>query len=66
MKPDHYQIQKQRDAIMRDPDTADNMDVRRAILARIKSGEITLAQGQFELAAIQRNARKSGQQTAYG
>ncbi len=66
MKPDHYQIQKRRDAVMRNSATADNIDVRKAILARIKSGEITLAQGQFELAVIQRNARKSGQQTAYG
>jgi hypothetical protein len=65
MKIDHYQRLRERDAIMRDPNTADNMDVRKALLARVKSGEITLDQCQKELSAIQRNARKNGQQTAY-
>lgn len=42
---------------------ADSMDVRIAIAERIKSGEITLEQGQQELARIQRNAKKGGQIT---
>ena len=66
MKIDHHQRLRERDAIMRDPNTADNMDVRKALLARVKSGEITLEQCQKELAAIQKQARKNGQQTAYG
>jgi hypothetical protein len=66
MELDHYQRCKVRDAIMRDPNTADNMDVRKSILARVKSGEITLAQGQAELGKIQRQAKRDGKQTAYG
>lgn len=42
---------------------ADSMDVRLAIIARIKSGEITLAQGQAELKRIQRGAKARGQIT---
>jgi hypothetical protein len=42
---------------------ADNMDVRLAIVERIKSGEITLEQGQSELRAIKRNAKASGMVT---
>lgn len=43
MQIDHYQRLRERDAIMRAPNTADNVDVRKALLARVKSGEITLA-----------------------
>lgn len=42
------------------------MAVRLGIMADIKSGKITLAQGQAELAAIQRQAKKLGLPTAYG
>lgn len=66
MQIDHHQRLRERDAIMRDPNTADNLDVRKALLARVKAGEITFEQCKAELSAIQRNARKTGQQTAYG
>ena len=39
---------------------ADSMEVRLSIVKRMKSGEITLAQGQAELKAIKRNAKKNG------
>lgn len=42
---------------------ADNMDVRMQILANIKSGSITLAQGQAQLKQIKRNASKIGKTT---
>lgn len=42
---------------------ADSMDVRLALMARVKSGEITLAQAQAELKKIQRNAKALGQIT---
>ena len=42
---------------------ADNMKVRIGIVERIKSGEITLAQGQAELRRIKRTAKDNGQIT---
>jgi len=66
MNDDHYARCRATDAKMRDPNTADNMAVRLGIMADIKSGKITLAQGQAELAAIQRQAKKLGLPTAYG
>lgn len=66
MNIDHYQRWKDRDAIMRDPNTADNMEVRKALMARVRAGEITLAECQAELAEIQREAKRQGRQTAYG
>lgn len=42
---------------------ADSMDVRLAIVARIKSGEISLEAGQAELKRIQRAAKRSGKIT---
>lgn len=42
---------------------ADSLSVRLAILARIKSGEITLAQGQAELKQIQAKAQSIGKMT---
>lgn len=42
---------------------ADSMDVRLALMARVKSGEISLSQAQAELMAIKRNAKKSGKAT---
>jgi hypothetical protein len=44
-------------------EVADSLAVRHAILARIKSGEITLAEGQAELESIKRNAAKHGLKT---
>jgi hypothetical protein len=42
---------------------ADSHSVRLAIMARIKSGEITLAQGQAELKKIQAKAQSIGLKT---
>lgn len=42
---------------------ADSMEVRRDIVRRMHAGEITLAQGQAELARIKRDAKKNGKTT---
>jgi hypothetical protein len=42
---------------------ADSLDVRLEILNRVKSGQITLAEGQKELKLIKRNAKKNGKLT---
>ncbi|WP_395008019.1 hypothetical protein [Undibacterium sp.] len=39
---------------------ADSREVRIALLAKVKSGEITLEESQKQLKAIQRNAKKNG------
>lgn len=39
---------------------ADSLDVRMAIIARVKSGEIMLEQAQAELRAIKRGAKAKG------
>lgn len=39
---------------------ADSMDVRMALMARVKSGEITLAQAQAELKKIKSSAKRAG------
>jgi hypothetical protein len=44
-------------------EVADSHSVRLAIMARIKSGEITLAQGQVELKKIQAKAQSIGLKT---
>lgn len=44
-------------------DVADSMDVRRALIAKMDSGEMTLAEVQAELKRIQRTAKKSGKVT---
>lgn len=44
-------------------ETADSMDVRKALMARVRSGEITLEQAQAELAAIKRKANSIGKVT---
>ena len=44
-------------------EVADSHAVRLAIMARIKSGEITLAQGQAELKKIQAKAQSIGMKT---
>lgn len=51
---------------MTDPNVADNAEVRLDIMRRVKSGEITLKQGQAELKEIQKNAKKNGIPTVYG
>lgn len=44
-------------------EVADSMSVRLALMARVHSGEITLAQAQDELKRIQRGVRNKGQIT---
>ena len=42
---------------------ADSMDVRMALMARVSSGEITLAQAQAELKKIKSGAKRAGKVT---
>jgi hypothetical protein len=42
---------------------ADSMEVRLALLARVRLGEITLGECQAELKQLKRNAAKNGQTT---
>jgi len=42
---------------------ADGMDYRKALMARVRDGEITLEQAQADLAKTKRNAKKQGKQT---
>lgn len=42
---------------------ADSMDVRKALMARVHAGEITLEAAQRELARIKRTAKASGMTT---
>ena len=44
-------------------EVADSHTVRLAIMARVRSGEITLAQAQAELKKIQANAKSMGKIT---
>ena len=42
---------------------ADSMEVRKALMARVHSGEITLEAAQAELARIKRGAKAAGMTT---
>lgn len=42
---------------------ADSLDVRRALMDKVNSGECTLEEVQAELKKIKRNAKKNGQIT---
>lgn len=42
---------------------ADSMDVRKALMARVTAGEITLEDAQAELKRIKRNAKRNGMVT---
>lgn len=42
---------------------ADSMEFRLELMERVRSGEITLAESQAELARVKRNAKKNGQVT---
>lgn len=44
-------------------EVADSMEVRRALMARVHSGEITLQAAQAELAKIKSGAKKAGKVT---
>ena len=39
---------------------ADSIDVRKALLARVSAGELSLAEAQAELKGIKKNATKNG------
>jgi len=42
---------------------ADRMEVRKALMARVRDGEITLEECQSELAKIKRQAKRNGLKT---
>ena len=42
---------------------ADSLDVRMALMEKVKSGECTVAEVQAELKKIKRNAKKNGKVT---
>jgi hypothetical protein len=44
-------------------EVADSMEVRKALMARFHSGEITLEQAQAELTRIKKNAKRAGLKT---
>lgn len=44
-------------------EVADSLDVRKALMQRVHSGEITLAQAQDELKRIKRGAKSAGKVT---
>jgi hypothetical protein len=44
-------------------EVADSLDVRKGLMARVRSGELTLEQAQVELRKIKRGASKSGKTT---
>jgi len=44
-------------------ETADSLDIRKALLIRVKAGEITLDQAKAELERIKRDAPRHGKTT---
>lgn len=64
MSNKHYTRTREKFAALRKAEAAgivaDNMDVRKALMARFRSGELTLEQVQSELKRIKRNASKQG------
>ena len=60
-----YERRRATEARMNDPKTADNIDVRKELLERVKRGEMTLEEAQAELAKIKRDAKRNGIPTAY-
>jgi hypothetical protein len=55
-------IDRRRESLdkLHDPNTADNMQARKEITARMLAGEITLEQAQAELKAVKAAGRKAG------
>lgn len=47
-------------------EVADSIEVRKALIARMQSGEMTLDEVQAELARIKRTAKKHGKKTRAG
>ena len=66
-KGDAFWRNQERRADMKEAEAAglvaDNMDVRKALMQRVHSGEITLEQAQSELKKIKRGAKAAGQVT---
>lgn len=63
---DYDEVRARRDhqrAMEAEGKVADSMDVRRALIAKMDAGEMTLEQVQAELARIKRGAHKSGKIT---
>jgi len=63
---DPFRANDKRRAVQRAEESgevADSMAVRKALMARVTSGEITLAQAQQELKRIKRGAGKAGKRT---
>ncbi len=60
-----YERRRATEKRINDPKTADNIDVRKALLERVSLGEITLIQAQKELEKIKRDAKRNGIPTAY-
>lgn len=50
----------------KDPEVADNMEVRKDLIRRMEAGIITFDEMQAELKAIKRKAKREGRQTLYG
>lgn len=44
-------------------DVSDNMEVRKALMKRVRSGELTLVEAQWELDIIKRNGKLVGKKT---
>ena len=49
-----------------DPNVADNLDVRSALIKRIETGELTPEEAQAELRKIKRLGKKAGLETYHG
>lgn len=63
---DYFEHSRRLDVVKQaesDGKVADSMDVRAALLQRMKVGELTLEQVQAELKRLKRNASKNGQVT---
>lgn len=66
-RPTRFEIALERKRELREAEAAgevaDSMEVRRALIAKMDAGEMTLEQVQAELKRIKRNASKAGKTT---
>lgn len=66
-KGDAFWRNQERKSALKEAETngqvADSMEVRKALMDRVNSGEITLEEAQSELAKIKRGAKKAGKLT---
>ena len=60
-----YERRRATEKRLNDPNTADNIDVRKGLLKQVSDGQITLQEAQSKLKKIKSNAKRNGQQTAY-